>query len=101
VGDCIARATLTGTTGGVGFIGSVELNKGKELSQTIFLVASQMLRVGEHAFDHFLCLEPIPVNACVEKRFACSRARAMCGNDIGDQWRKLVHDLHGATSFET
>jgi hypothetical protein len=24
----------------------------------------------------------------------------MCRNDIGDQWRKLVHDLHGPTSFD-
>jgi hypothetical protein len=59
-----------------------------------------MLRVSEHAFDHFLCLQPIPVNARVKKLSACSCARAMCGNDIGDQWRKLVHDLHGSTSLD-
>ena len=71
----------------------------KKLAKPIFLVASQMLGLGKHTFDHLLGFVPVSVNAGTHKLFAGPWARTMCGDDIGNQRRKLIYDLHGHTSL--
>jgi len=78
----------------------VELYELEELTQPPFLVSSQPLRLGEHAFDHLLDFVPIAVNARVHELLAGSRSRAMRRDDVGDQGSKLINHLHRETSFD-
>jgi hypothetical protein len=73
---------------------SVELHQFKELFQPSFLVTSQPLRFGEHSFDHFPCLVPIAANTCLHEFFAGAGARTVCRDDVRDNGRKLIDNLH-------
>ncbi len=77
-----------------------ELDELEELPQAAFLMPSQMLWLGEHAFDHLLGLVPLSVNARPHELLPRSRARAVRGDDVGNQGSKLVDDLHGSTSLD-
>ena len=72
----------------------MELHQFKEFFQASFLVTFQPLRFGEHSFDHFPCLVPIATNTCLHEFFTGARPRAVCRDDLSDDWRKLVDNLH-------
>ena len=77
-----------------------DLHKFKKLSETTFLVASQMLRIGKHALDHLFGFIPISVNARVHELLAGSGSTAMCGDDLGDNGNELINGLHGPSSLD-
>ena len=72
----------------------VELHQFKELFQPSFLVTSQPLWFGEHSFNHLPRLVPIAANTRPHEFFAGAGARTMCRDDVGDNGRELIDNLH-------
>jgi hypothetical protein len=66
----------------------------EEFAQPVFLVSAQQPRLHEHALDHASCLIPISVEACAHKIRSRGCPRAMGGDDIGNDRRKIVHGSH-------
>src|SRR6185437_7273047 len=69
---------------------SIQLQKLEELAQAGLLVASQMPGLGEHAFDHFHGVLPLPIDAGVHELVARSRARTMRRNNLCDDGSEFV-----------
>src|SRR5262249_11111786 len=73
---------------------SPQVQEVEKLAQPQLLVADQMPRFGQHAFHHDLGFIPVPIQAGVHEILAGSRAGTMSGDDLGDDRRQVVDDLH-------